>query len=242
MPPFAFGTVLVYLVMIIKYDNPAGQLAGKVGGHYLQSSQVTPSLRTKRNGSNRKVWRNEKQRGLVGYLGRFWNTLSDAQKLTYYNNGVANPEFNSLDSSHPLFAYWVFIALNSRRVLFDVAPLASAAVFIGNASSSVTVTAATLVPITITGTKSIVPQVGRTGVFAQLNYGSETNPAIRNKIWCGWQVGSNTTLPNVTMALRNRYGNNTKPVSISLFAVNQASSFAYYSIGPVVQAFFTPAP
>jgi hypothetical protein len=224
--------------MVIKYAPSVSQVAGKVGGHYLQTSAGTPSLRTKRNSPNYLPRRSAQPKGRFAFLARSWNSLSGAQKTAWATWGALVPYFSGLDSTDPLFGYWCFQSCVTFRFRAGLTTFTAPGVFNGSLSSDVTLITATLSPLTLGGSKLAVGTGGFTHMYAQLNFGGEINPEIRKPILCGVTASGSTNISLIQTALRARYSSDIQATSISLFCISFRSGGAWFGMSGVSQWFF----
>jgi len=224
--------------MIIQYGIGSPQLAGKVGGHYFQTSAGTPSLRTKRNSPNYLPGRSPQPKGRFAFLARSWNSLTGAQKTAWHTWGALVPYFSSLDSSNPFFGYWCFQSLVTFRLRAGLTSLTAPNGLTGTLSSDVTLITATLSPLTLGGSKLGVGTGGFTHMYAQFNFGGEINPEIRKPILCGVTSSGSTSIALIQTALRARYSVDIQATSISLFCISFRNGGGYFGMSGVSQWFF----
>lgn len=224
--------------MIIQYGIATPPLAGKVGGHYYQTSAGTPSLRTKRNSRNYLPARSAQPKGRFAFLARSWNSLTSVQKTAWATWGALVPYYSGLDSSDPLFGYWCFQSLVTFRRRAGLTSLVAPTTFLGTLSSDVSIISATLSPITLSGTKVSFGTAGFTFLYAQLNYGGEINPEIREPILCGITASNSTSIALLTTALRARYSVDIQARSVSLWCITFRLGGQYFGQSGVSQWFF----
>jgi hypothetical protein len=224
--------------MIIQYGIGSPQQAGKIGGHYLQTSSGTPSLRTKRNSYNHTPKLSMKFKGAFGRYARLWNTLTTTQKAAWVTYGNSAPQFAHLDNTDPLFGYWCFQSISMYRFLSNATQITAPGTFLSVSTSNITLVTATLSPLTLGGTKSNGGTNGRTFMFAQLNFGGEIDPQLRDVVYCGNTASNSNDISLIQSTLRARYGENIQARSISVYTIVYRQVGRNFGISAVSQWFF----
>lgn len=228
-----------FLFMIIKAASFADLDTGATNGQYIQKTSQVASLRKKRIGGTKFNRYTFEQRGRFAQLARHWQSLSGSDQSSFGTWGAPLPTFAHLDSSAALFSYWCYIAFNTRLIQCGEPIRDSISRSALSSVPSISISSATLDPLTVSGSKVSASGGGYVMVYGQCFFGATASPQFSQPLLLSTPVSGNSGLGSINDVLRAKYGEDSQPFSVQLTCFRVHRTGKYFRQGNTVQAFFT---